>query len=44
MRYRVTVDFFDIDAPSAEQAQAIMAEMLGAAGFTRFEITEVRED
>lgn len=43
MIYVVTVDFFEIDAPSAEQAKAVMAEMLEAAGFTRCEVTDIRE-
>jgi hypothetical protein len=43
MIYTVTVDFFDIDAASAEQAKAVMAEMLVGAGFTRFEATGVRD-
>ena len=44
MIYVVTVDFFGIHAASAEQAKAVMAEMLETAGFTRWEITDVRED
>jgi len=43
MIYVVTVDFFEIDAPSAEQAKVVMAEMLEAAGFTRCEIMDARE-
>lgn len=43
MLYAVTVDFFGIDAASAEQARAVMAEMLQSAGFTRFEVTQARE-
>ncbi len=43
MTYAVTVDFFGIDAASAEEAQAVMAEMLHSVGFTRFEVTETRE-
>ncbi|MFQ5881212.1 MAG: hypothetical protein ACE5I9_01885 [Candidatus Methylomirabilales bacterium] len=43
MTYTVTVDFFDIEAASAEQATAAMVEMLQVAGFTRFEVTGSRE-
>lgn len=43
MIYAVTVDFFEIHAASAEQAKAVMAEMLEVAGFTRCAITDVRE-
>lgn len=43
MIYTVTVDFFEIDAASAEQARAVMAEMLVSAGFTQFEVTGARE-
>lgn len=43
MIYTVTVDFFDIDAASADQAKAAMAEMLLTVGLTRHEITNVRE-
>jgi hypothetical protein len=43
MLYIVTVDFFEIDAASAEQARAVMAEMLQAVGFTRFELRTTRE-
>lgn len=39
----VTVDFFAIDAASAEHAKAVMAEMLLTVGLTRFEIIDVRE-
>jgi hypothetical protein len=43
MIYAVTVDFFDINAASVEQAKAVMTEMLEAAGFTQCEIRDVRE-
>ena len=43
MIYRITVDFFEIDAASAEQAKAVMAEMLQMVGFTHFEVMESRE-
>lgn len=43
MIYRITVDFFEIDAASAEQAKAVMAEMLQLAGFTHFEVMGSRE-
>ena len=43
MIYKVTVDFFEIDAASAEQAKVVMAEMLQLAGFTHFEVMGSRE-
>ena len=43
MTYAVTIDFFGIDAASAEEAQAVMAEMLQSVGFTRFAVREARE-
>lgn len=43
MIFKVTVDFFEIEATSREQAREVMAEMLRLAGFTRFEVTETRE-
>lgn len=43
MTYTVTVEFFEIDAVSAEQAETVMVEMLRSAGFTRFEVTGSRE-
>jgi hypothetical protein len=41
--YTVTVDFFEIDAASTEQAKAAMTEMLLSASFTRFEVMGARE-
>ncbi|MFQ5848356.1 MAG: hypothetical protein ACE5IQ_11890 [Candidatus Methylomirabilales bacterium] len=43
MIYTVAVDFFGIDAASGEQARAVMAEMLQAAGFTDCAVTAIRE-
>lgn len=43
MIFKVTVDFFEIEATSGEQAREVMAEMLRLAGFTRFEVTGTRE-
>lgn len=43
MIYTVTVEFYGIDAASAEQAGTVMAEMLRSAGFTHFEVTGNRE-
>lgn len=43
MIYTVTVEFFGIDAASAEQVGTVMAEMLRSVGFTRFEVTGSRE-
>jgi len=43
MIFTVTVDFFNIDANSTDEARAVMVEMLRMAGFTLFQVTGTRE-